>query len=39
MEVYDWLKKSGGDGKNTTKAQKLIIMQSQRLFTEGGFIF
>ena len=39
MEVYDRLKKSGGDGKNTTKAQNLIIMRSQRLFTEGGFIF
>ena len=36
MEAYDWLKKSGGDGKNTTNVQKLIIMRSQKLFTDGG---
>ena len=23
MEVNDWLKQSGGDGKNTTRAQKV----------------
>ena len=39
MDAYDRLKKSGGDGKNMTKVQKLIAMQSQRLFTEGGLIF
>ena len=39
MEAYDWLKRSGGDGKNRTKVQKMIIMRSQWLFTEGGFIF
>jgi len=39
MEAYDWLKKGGGDGKNMTKVQKFIIMQSQWLFAEGGFIF
>ena len=38
VEAYDRLK-SGGDGKNMTKAQKLIVMRSQRLFTKGGFIF
>ena len=39
MEVYDPLEKSGGDGNNTTKVQKMIIMRSQRLFTEGGVGF
>ena len=39
MEVYDQLKKSGSDGKNMTKVQKLIIMWSQWLLTEGGLIF
>jgi len=39
MEAYDRLKKSVGDGKNTTKVQKLIIMRSQWLFTKGKFIF
>jgi hypothetical protein len=24
MEANDWLKQSGGDGKNTTKAQKMM---------------
>ena len=37
MDVYDRLK--DGDGKNTTKVQKLIIMRSQRLLTEGGVHF
>jgi len=31
--------KNGDDGRNTTKAQKADNEQSQRLFTEGGFIF
>jgi len=39
MEAYDQLKRSGGDGKNTTKVQKLIIKWSQWLFIKGGFIF
>jgi len=39
MEAYDQLKKSGGDGKNTTKVQKLIITQLQWLFTKGGVHF
>ena len=39
MEAYDRLKKSGGDSKHMTKAQKLIIIGSQWLFTGGGFIF
>jgi len=39
MEAYDRLKQSGGDGKNTTKVQKLIIMWLQILFTEGGVHF
>ena len=39
MEANDRQQQSGGDGKNTTKVQKLIIIRSQRLFTEGGFIF
>ncbi len=33
MEVNDRLKQSGGDDENTTKAQKLMIMHSQWLFT------
>jgi len=39
MEANDRQQQSGGDGKNTTKAQKLKIMHSQWLFTGGGFIF
>jgi len=39
MEAYDRLKKSGGDGKNTTKVQKLIVMGSKWLFTKGGVHF
>ena len=39
MEVNDWLKQSGGDDENMTKAQKLMIIHSQWLFTRNWFIF
>ena len=39
MEVYDQLKQSGGDGKNTTRAQKLMIMHSQCYLPEVGSFF
>jgi len=39
MEVNDRKKHSGGDGKNMTKTRKLMIMHSQWLFSEDGFIF
>ena len=39
MEANDQQQQSGGDGKNMTKAQKMMIMNSQWLFTGGGFIF
>ena len=31
MEVNDRLKQSGGDGKNTTRAQEMMIVHSQWL--------
>ena len=39
MEAYDRLKKSGGDGKNMTKVQKLIVMRLQWLLLEVGSSF
>ena len=38
MEANDQLKQSGGDDENMTKAQKMMIMHSQWLFTADRFI-
>ena len=39
MEANDRLKKSGGDGKNTTKAQKLMIIIHNGYLPEVGSFF
>lgn len=40
IEANDQLKQSGGDGKNTTKAQKLmIIIHNGYLLEVGSFFF
>ena len=39
MEVNDRLKQSGGDGKNTNKAQKLMIIIHNGYLSEAGSFF
>ena len=39
MKVNDRLKQSGGDGKNTTKAQKLMIIIHNGYLLEVGSFF